>query len=548
MRRIGKGLIAFGLAVAVWQGLDAQVVRLRVRPVSAWAVHYEPLTYPHPLQATYDEDLCENDINVTVDMLGVTPSHARADVVLAINDADDDDCVFIPAVDGAETWSSGVSVLNERLQIIGPGESSLTITCTAQCITFRNSASPTKPFRLSGLTFVGTGEDMISVLSDGVNAIVDGFRIDHVTIVGTATHGIYMNGGMAYGLIDHFTCDSTVSGIISECSFLAPWLQIEDNSTLCTGVAGTDCMGYYSWFNRAVTLGSDDQLVYEDSTYKWLTTGGVHLRATQDTGALGATRITFRYNTVTCGSFQTHGARGFDRGMASSEVYRSSFSACSGATRVALLHNGVQYWFQNTIEQGASWGHNLDITSYRANTTCGSTSTAGLHIGGATWADPFTPVAHAWDGNLEASGWPLLDDVGRLGGASQTTDVEGTTWEPYKAWSNGTTSTCKTGGSCNNSSVWAVNSACTNGGGAHPYTLTDYYKPYNNPHTNAAGALGPANMWDYMDETVGGVTVYTNVSDLPSTCTPNTVAWVKNAGTWNTSGNGHGSGVLYKCR
>jgi hypothetical protein len=91
-----------------------------------------------------------------------------------------------------------------------------------------------------------------------------------------------------------------------------------------------------------------------------------------------------------------------------------------------------------------------------------------------------------------------------------------------------------------------LNGTCQAGGAN--YILGDYYKPYNAPHTNSAGALGPANMWDYMDQTTGGITVYTNVGDLPGSCTANTYAWVTNTGSWNTSAGGNtANGVLYKC-
>jgi hypothetical protein len=291
-------------------------------------------------------------------------------------------------------------------------------------------------------------------------------------------------------------------------------------------------------------LGSDDAIVWEDSTFSWDSTDGGCCRATQDTD-LGAVRYVFRYNTVERGTFQSHGARSNHRGMAFYEVYRNSFTGSSAASRVNLLHDGVAHWFENTIDT-VGWGTtgaNLTITSYRANTAAAPT-------GCLSSGSPLLVCdgSHSWDGNLDAStGWPCLDQIGRLGSANKTaTAVSGSTWEPYKAWSNGTTSTCQDGGPCNNTSRWVLNGTCANAG-ATGKVLADYYKPYNAPHSNAAHALGPANMWDYMDQSTGGMTVYTQVSDLPSSCTQYERAWVTNAGTWNQSANGHPSGVLYEC-
>jgi hypothetical protein len=511
------------LAVALVSGA---LLGVQLRAQSVWAPVYEPLTYPHPLQAEYDEDLCEDDHNAA----GVT----AAEIAAAVTAADDDDCVYVPS--GTTTLLATVSVANKRIQVIGAGVGSTVLTCPTggqSCFTFSGSGGNFKPFRLSGMTLTGNGASSggIITLSNNGAGITDGFRVDNITMNGTATHGFFIGNGMFYGVIDHWTCDSGSSNTIPACGYYQAWLNGPDQNNGSGCVKGQDCDGYYSWFLRAVTLGSDDGIVVEDSTFTFNSGASCSpYCGTQDTD-IGAIRLTFRYNTVTCGSFQSHGARGDQRGMASWEVYRNTFTACSAASRVNLLHNGVAHWFQNQIAQGASWGHNLTITSYRAVTgTCLSSP------------DPLSSCngARSWDGNLEASGWPCLDDVGRLGGTNQGTTVTGTTWEPYKAWSNGTAASCGTGGACTSTSQWVLNSCGSPG-------LSDYYKPYNAPHTNAAHALGPANMWDYMDEATGGVTVYDNLSELPTSCTVNTVAWVRNAGTWNQSGNGHGSGRLYRC-
>lgn len=500
----------------------------------AWAVSYTPLTYPHPLQASYTDAACTSS--------DTAASSSRDDVQTKVTAAVDDGCVYIPDDGASVTWATPVTITNKRIQLIGPGEANLDITCTGACVQISNSSGNVKTFRLTAMKMLCDGTDCINMGATS-NGIIDGFRIDHITMipVGSVTHGIQNNapasGGLYFGLIDHVKCLSNQSTAdqISECAIFDPWHNGPDQ-----GGAGcittNDCNGDAAWALHAPTLGSTSAVVWEDSEFAWdVTDAGNH--STQDTD-LGPVNLTFRFNTVDCGSFQTHGARTNHRGDAVYEVYRNTWTGCNiSGQRVNLLHDGVAHWFQNTIIDAPNWGEQLTITGYRMNTNgCVQAGSPLLACDGS----------RAWDGNLEATGWPCLDQIGRLGSNKKvSTSMANSTWEPYKAWSNGTDATCATGGTCDNASHWALNAVCQAGGAN--YLLSDYYKPYNAPHSNAADALGPANMWDYMDETTGGVTVYTNVGDLPGTCTANTVAWVKNTGSWNASGNGQGSGVLYKC-
>src|SRR5687767_8785120 len=124
---------------------------------SSWKLSYAPYAYPHPLQSAWVSS-CEDT--------HAASSHSRADVQAAVNRADDDDCVTIPAGDGAETWTSAVSWANKRIQIIGPGETNLTITCSRTCIAVTVNATPARPFRVSALTFAWSGpQNIISGVS-----------------------------------------------------------------------------------------------------------------------------------------------------------------------------------------------------------------------------------------------------------------------------------------------------------------------------------------------------------------------------------------------
>jgi hypothetical protein len=81
---------------------------------------------------------------------------------------------------------------------------------------------------------------------------------------------------------------------------------------------------------------------------------------------------------------------------------------------------------------------------------------------------------HAWDGNIEASGWPCLGQIGRSPGyayGSQTSS-------PLYAWNNGSETGCSTGGSCTNSVNLTVMDV---GGSVSPYL---FLKTTGSPHTN----------------------------------------------------------------
>jgi hypothetical protein len=472
----------------------------------SWTLSYTPYAYPHPLQTAWVSSCKETR---------AAASPSRSDVQSAVNKAHDDDCVTIPAGGGAETWTSPVSLTNKRIQIIGPGEADLTITCRGTCIAVTVDRTPARPFRVSGLTFAWSGQqNIITGVSSALTVPVEGFRIDHLTFLNSNTngsHSIIFNGGIWWGLVDHVTMGNGTTGWIGV--YAGAYTENDfDRTNRCAASGNMPCVGFDSWALKGLEFGSRDAIYIEDSVFNYNSRSGLSAVNDMEFGA----RMVYRFNTCTACYYQAHSARGRNRGgNVQSEIYRNTFVGDSFYRPTGPIRSGTALLFENALSGYEQ--NNWHVDGQRENTSC---AVSGPPIGACNGSAP-------QDGNIEPNGWPCVDGVGRGGAKGQTTEASRQTSAPMRSWSNGSMATCRTGGTCDNATNITLNPVCRG--------LAAYIKPHSTPHSNG--------QWDYMNYG-DGVYVVDTLGDLPASCTPGEWAWVRNAGSWNAAGQ---DGLGYVC-
>ena len=354
-------------------------------------------------------------------------SCSQTAVQAAVTSAVVGDTVSIPA--GACTWTSDVSWSNKNINVIGSGIGNTIITSEGTVFDIIANSSPAS-FRVSGMTIKGTAANAtIFVQSWGANngngAAIKGWRFDNIRF--DYSYGTIFNvGGVSWGLIDNCTFDSTSGGGYT---VLLPWSMInaEDPNP---NIKGTYSAGL------PVNLGSDEAIYIEDCTFNF--TSGT----TGIADGLYGSRVVIRHNTAKYTYFYTHSARSRDRGAKVIEVYNNTFVG-AGFFRPAQIRSGSGVIFNNTIT-----GYQLQAFSLDDQRACKIVVDSPLLA---------CDGGRSWDGNIEASGWPCLDQIGR-GAGSPGSQVS----MPLYIWNNGTTSTCATGGACNNSVKFAVDACAAN--------------------------------------------------------------------------------------
>jgi hypothetical protein len=395
-------------------------------------------------------------------------SAAQTDVADCVTAAVSGDTIHVPS--GAVTWSSNLTITNKDIAIIGAGIGNTVVTVGSSNLFIVNMTSAgAHPWRISGFTFTGSPDTIINLTSTNVNGTTSGWRIDHIRFHVTGEAGSNKVGvqatGITWGLMDHLTVDA--AGFVFNLLLIAGYLSdtaVEDGD--CT----PHCLGFTYW-NRAVNLGSAEAIYIEDST---ITGDGSSMTfAVQDMEYGGS--VVVRHNTITGGYVQTHSSRSNALGGMKYEVYNNTFIG-EGFNNPFLLRSGTGVVFNNTIS--GYTGNDIYIDGQREVSACQVNVAPLGQCNGA----------NSYDGNSEASGWPCIGQVGR--GAVSSWDENGGTQAntPLYGWKNGSTATCASGGVCNNSSTIALNGACTG--------ISNYLKTTGSEHT-------------------GGVVDYVNNGDTP---------------------------------
>lgn len=417
----------------------------------------------------------------------IPASNGYTDVAACVTAAVDGDTITIPAGGGTVTWSTKLTIPNTKgLKLIGPGESSLTITNglsgTIRLIEITLAAANTRT-RLSGFTL---DDNLLDGSGDGESIYitglgVDAFRVDHLTITNIRKRGIAQqatSGGALSGLYDHNTFKATGD-------FSAQGIEI-------IGAAPGDSTPY----SRPFVQGTNDSTYIEDNTFTW------DFQNDSCYDAYGGMRYVARFNTFTNCLIGHHGAdSGGYRGVHTFEVYRNTMS--NTLSNIRFFHNraGVGRVFENTATGNYGTGFEADV--YRVDGTDRPFPIWGSCDG-----------SHAFDGNTSPTGYPCLDQTGWLF-TDDTAAYHGTI-KPLYAFKN---------------TDDGVEVPMTVVAGSSSYVAAN--REYYNYNSGCTGGSGCAT----------GVG-YGTIANLPTTCTTGVGYWATDQGSWNALG---ADGVLYLC-
>ena len=415
----------------------------------------------------------------------------------AINSASDGDTINI----GAGSCSAGqVSWVNKNITVRGQGIGATNVSG----LSFDVKNSTKSAFRITGMSVGAAPQWRIN--ADNRTTGIKGWRLDHIEwSYPTCTQNIaVMIDGITWGLIDNSVFRNAGNAI-----FLRSYAEGTDEVSPWPP-DGSPGMGGYSWL-LPLNMGSDEAVYVEDSTF--IMDNGCYYGVGDS--FYGGKRV-FRHNTVTNAYFQNHAARGHERGGSiSSEVYNNVFDATdSGWYRPIHIRSGTGVVFNNTIK---GFFNRIDVDDQRS---CGENINSPF--GACNGSSP-------WDGNQPGqSGYPCLDQIGRGTGQYPNQPLA-----PYYFWNNGSSATCSTGGSCNNSTSIGQ-SACST---SHIQEGRDYiigtqkpgYSPYTYPHPLQGGVSPPSD--------TSAPTVPAGLGASQTTSSGTTISW--NASTDNTGVTGY---------
>ncbi len=415
-------------------------------------------------------------------------------VQAAVDSAQNGDTVRIPAC--SDTWTSPVRWTNKNIAVIGAGidktdiatgggqsAEAFSITMTTGSDGYSSAGTPVKKvsWRLSGMTISGTtGADnpVVYTTSTGYDHPVQGWRIDHIKFdfPSTAPNDIAVLG-ISWGLIDH--CQFLGKGIIG--------IEIRAYYDNEYRAGGQPYLGNTTWA-MPLHLGSDEAVYVEDCTFNY---NGVS--SAVDIGMGGG--CVFRHNDVTGTAFFAHGTESglLGRGGKKFEIYDNTFKYNGDPTDypVFLAETSTGVIFNNTISGYEGWGEGFIAEEGRAEGLQNAPATG--YYGDCTGNSSGCPkgCVDQADGDIEASGWPCLDQLGRGPAVATnwpslvvTGELLNTLHQPQPSvpiitWNNGPQATCARGNSCDGSIGIKLGSGSpvnTN------YTLANYISA--SPHKN----------------------------------------------------------------
>jgi hypothetical protein len=352
------------------------------------------------------------------------PTCSDEDVQAAIDAAADGDTVLVPA--GSCTWDAAV-VLDDKSVILRGEGMDVTVITDATSDAWAQEplwidGSSGKSFRVTGFTFKGMQRRGSTEPAINVRGSWIGWRIDHCKFdssdmePGTQGRGVSV---CCQGVIDH-------------CVFL--------NSYTAVTIMGD---GDASW-ERPLALGGAEMVFVEDNRME-----NTDVVGDGATDAYGGARYVFRYNTVINARAGHHGFdSGGYRSPHSFEIYHNTFTwSVDNSWYTARYRGGTGVVFDNVLEGTMSETLTFGVVNYR---TCCCNYCTGVEPPDYGYpCDPFTACADPlhtncseWgrcdglnplDGNLDATGYPCRDQVGR----STDMDDDGIQdLEPLYAWGN----------------------------------------------------------------------------------------------------------------
>lgn len=341
-------------------------------------------------------------------------SCSQANVQSAVNLALDNDTVLVPP--GTCIWSTLVVLDQKTITLQGAG--------IGQTIIFDGTSKIASPpwytttmlairakdgglTRITGFTFnggVGTGDPNNQSIVNVINGTTNNFRFDHNAVITTRTSGLSING-CVNGVIDHNTW-TLVAGAYG---------MYTKNGNSCDG----GDYGDGAW-TRPANFGTSTFLFIEDNTFS-----ADCAAFTAAVDGWSGMRVVFRHNSVNCTiGFTTHGTQQRQRGSRAVEAYANTFSRPTG------FINGTAI----SVGSGAGLVYGNTVTGNFKHV--GDWNDARIDIFYNTWGQ--CNGTSVWDGKMNSSGYPCIDQVGRGAGDLITGDpccmvntVTGT-----KAWPN----------------------------------------------------------------------------------------------------------------
>ncbi|MFO0709368.1 MAG: hypothetical protein U0353_05990 [Sandaracinus sp.] len=320
-----------------------------------------------------------------------------SDVAAAVARAADGDTVQVPA--GTCTWSSpapdtpALQIDDRNLVLRGAGEGMTTIVDEAgtafgeTLIVFGGSRAV--PARVTGFTF------QRSMNAEGSAHVIAFFgprldwRVDHCTFSMSSIHGAVHSDGTPSGLVDHVTLEGR--------AFVWVYGSYGDPDAIWAQPLG---------------LGTRRAVYVEDARFDDRL-GSAHLAAGAIYADYGA-RVVFRHNAVRDAPLGFQGPT-LTRGSFSFEIYDNTFVAEVSTWVWASFGSGAGVVYGNRAS--GSWARFLALDYVRS---CEASASAGLCDGTSTA-----------DGNVEATGYPCLDQPGRSTDGSSGQALEG-----IHAWDN----------------------------------------------------------------------------------------------------------------
>ena len=358
-------------------------------------------------------------------------SCSTSDVQRALNQAHDGDTVLIPA--GICHWTTGIRyALAGSLTIMGAGDQSLgggdktiivdDVNTLGDPPLLLIQTAVGQTFRLTGMTIRGGS---MSITSNGAVRIVGSskaVRVDHNHFDHISYQSLTLSN-WEYGVVDHNLFDYHKT-------------QVTVRHGNWNGE--TDGWGDQSWADSSY-FGSDKFVFIEDNVFNGngtLMGGG----AANDCDHGG--RLVFRYNTLNNASFQVHEMEGRGQGCRAYEVYKNTVNAPNVENNFAYLRTGTGLFWGNTTT-----GVKLFISAHNDRS---ETINANLPPPPQSWGKCGLLLGPSvWDGNMDATGYPCLNQLGRGKGdllrnpfPTAANSVTGTgawpkeTLEPIYVWGN----------------------------------------------------------------------------------------------------------------
>lgn len=376
------------------------------------------------------------------------------------------------------------------------------------------------------------------------------------------------------------------------------FIDVEHSAWL--GVGGT---GDNSWA-QADTVGAASQ-IYIENNVLYTQTAFVDTEIAPATGGVGGGRYTARFNHTTSnggfGSFGNHGldTNGRPQSGRQVEVYGNNMSCISSACNTVMgLRSGIGYvWGNTTTRTGSAFfGPFLGLSVYRTVfnapggwNSCGGSSPYDTNDGTTYYSGTATSGSGSLVLNDTTKSWTTNQFIPN-GAPYSVFDVTQNFWAEIA--SNTSTSITIQGGIPEQVNSFTTGDSyqilratvCadqpTRGAGAlvsgNPASPASALSQALDPiyeWNDSAPALGVGNVGtdtgrlianrDYYTDGTGGVpTAQTSATSpfngtsgvgfgtlafRPTTCTTGVGYFATDQGSWNSSGNGFGSGVLYTC-